>query len=42
MVRSMNVAHPYDTPAVTATRPIRFSQPVKNPAAGPPSLEAHQ
>ena len=28
--------------AVTAIRPIRLSQPVKNPAAGPPSLEAHQ
>ena len=26
--------------AVTATSPIRLSQPVKKPAAGPPSLEA--
>ena len=33
---------PYATDAVTATRPIRFSQPVKKPAAGPPSLDAHQ
>jgi hypothetical protein len=38
----MNVAQPYETPAVTATRPIRLSHPVKNPAAGPPSLDDHQ
>ena len=28
--------------AVTATSPIMFSHPVKNPARGPPILEAHQ
>src|SRR5689334_4840080 len=41
-VRSRNVAAPYPTDAVTASRPIRFSQPVKKPAAGPPILAAHQ
>ena len=28
------------TEAVTATKPMRLSQPVKKPARGPPSLEA--
>src|SRR5215207_1308841 len=36
------VAAPYATEALTASRPIRFSQPVKNPAFIPPSLQAHQ
>ena len=41
-VRSRNVAAPYATDAVTASSPIRLSQPVKKPAAGPPILAAHQ
>src|SRR5688572_2919373 len=36
------VAAPYATEALTASRPMRFSQPVKKPAFIPPSLQAHQ
>jgi len=37
----INPVTPYPTDAVTETRPIKLSQPVKNPAFAPPSFAAH-